>query len=142
MADETFTFYLPRTTKKGLRKMNLVLNANDRFSRFQRMEVTKKLRQLARYHVKGLERGGVSQYTETNPARVILTVYPPTNQKVDPPNLYPTFKALLDGLTDAGVWSDDNNDVILETAFRYGGASGKKGHYRLDIRVMPCASLF
>lgn len=134
---EKFTYYLPRNTKN--RKQNMVLNSNDRLNRFARMETTQKLRALAAYQ----ESGRVfDPYTAEHPARLILTVCPPTRQDVDPPNLYPTFKALIDGLTDAGVWEDDNNRIILETIFRYGGTSGKKGHYKLEIIAMPCASMY
>lgn len=64
-----------------------------------------------------------------------LTVCPPTRRRLDPPNLYPTLKALIDGLTDAGWWEDDDFMHLLEVSFRYGGLSGVKNTYRLVIDI-------
>lgn len=63
-------------------------------------------------------------------------MFSPTKSKLDPPNLYPTVKAIVDGMTDAGIWIDDNHKVIKSMTFRYGGLSGEKGYYKLvlDIR--------
>lgn len=60
--------------------------------------------------------------------KVTVAVCPPTRQKVDPPNLYPTIKPFVDGLTDAGWWEDDNFTQLLSMNFIYGGLSGTKGY--------------
>ncbi|WP_235888509.1 RusA family crossover junction endodeoxyribonuclease [Streptococcus pneumoniae] len=54
---------------------------------------------------------------------------------LDPPNLYPTVKAIIDGMTDAGIWTDDNHKVIKKLSFVYGGLSEEKGHYRLEFDI-------
>ncbi|MFS9171280.1 hypothetical protein QM857_04205 [Streptococcus infantis] len=46
----------------------------------------------------------------------------------------PTSKALLDGLTDAKFWTDDNYHVIKSTDFRHGGKSGNK-KYRIELEI-------
>lgn len=71
--------------------------------------------------------------------RITLTVCPPTARRMDPPNLYPTFKAMVDGLTDASWWVDDQFSNLLEVSFRYGGVSGEKDIYKLifDIEEIP-----
>lgn len=55
---------------------------------------------------------------------IIVTIKPPTRRKLDPPNFYPTIKPIIDGLTDAGWWEDDNYAHMMETRFRYGGLAG------------------
>lgn len=55
---------------------------------------------------------------------ILITVKPPTRRKIDPPNYYPTAKPIIDGLTDAGWWDDDNFAHMLEVRFRYGGLAG------------------
>lgn len=65
-----------------------------------------------------------------------VTVCPPTRRRLDPPNLYPTVKALVDGLTDACWWSDDDFTHLLYTSFRYGGLSGKKGIWKIILDVV------
>ena len=58
---------------------------------------------------------------------------------MDPPNLYPTVKALLDGFTDSGLWTDDNYQIIQKLSFVYGGLSNSK-KYKLEILVKPVNS--
>lgn len=61
-------------------------------------------------------------------------VLPPTRRRLDPPNLWPTVKALTDGATDALCWVDDDSSHLLETSFRYGGLSGDK-NWRISLVV-------
>ena len=72
---------------------------------------------------------------QKRPCEVTVTVFSPTKSKLDPPNLYPTVKAIIDGMTDAGIWVDDNYKVIKSMTFRYGGLSEEKGHYRLVFDI-------
>lgn len=47
-------------------------------------------------------------------ARVVLWCRnPKSHQLKDPSNLQPTAKALVDGITDAGVWPDDNAKYVI-----------------------------
>ena len=64
-----------------------------------------------------------------------VTVFPPSRRRLDPPNLYPSVKAIADGLTDASWWRDDNFEHFLEISFRYGGLSGEKGKWKLVLDV-------
>lgn len=64
---------------------------------------------------------------------VTATIYPPTRRHIDPPNLWPTVKALLDGLTDASWWEDDDFTHVVETSFRYGGLSGVSNEYIIEL---------
>lgn len=63
-----------------------------------------------------------------------VTVFPPSRRRLDPPNLWPTVKALTDGATDAMAWEDDDFAHLLETSFRYGGLSGTKD-WRLELKI-------
>lgn len=67
--------------------------------------------------------------------RIRVTVCPPTRRKIDPPNLYPTVKALIDGLTDASFWEDDNFTHLLDTSFRYGGLSGTSETFKIILDI-------
>lgn len=60
-------------------------------------------------------------------------VFPPTRRRLDPPNLYPTVKPILDGGTDAGMWPDDDFGHLLEISFRYGGLSGLKARWKIKM---------
>lgn len=37
----------------------------------------------------------------------------PRNGKADPANAAPTVKALIDGMTDAGIWEDDDSTHVI-----------------------------
>jgi|SRR5699024_656786 len=67
--------------------------------------------------------------------KVQVTVFAPSRRRVDPPNFYPTIKHIIDGLTDASWWEDDNFSQLVEMSFRYGGLSDVKDHFvfHLDI---------
>lgn len=70
-------------------------------------------------------------------ARVRVLVGNTVNRDFDPPNLWPTVKALTDGLTDCAWWEDDNFNHLTEVSFSYGERSSTKGHYRFTIIVEP-----
>lgn len=70
-------------------------------------------------------------------ARVRVLVGNTVNRDFDPPNLWPTVKALTDGLTDCAWWVDDNFKHLTEVSFGYGERSPEKGHYRFTLIVEP-----
>ena len=70
-----------------------------------------------------------------------LIVMPPTRRRFDPPNLWPSLKALGDGLTDAGLWEDDSFEYMVETSFRAGGLSGIKGVWKLRLEITEVEDL-
>lgn len=71
--------------------------------------------------------------------QIIVWVFTPTARTIDPPNLAPTTKNLIDGLTDCGFWEDDNWTHLRSVDFRYGGQSGIKDNFKivLDIIEIP-----
>jgi Holliday junction resolvase RusA-like endonuclease len=68
-------------------------------------------------------------------AKVTIIAAPPTRRRMDPPNLWPTAKAILDGLTDASWWADDDFKHVVETSFRYGGISGEKDTFKITVVI-------
>lgn len=94
--------------------------------------MVKKLRLIARAEA-GLNIKPV--YSSDKPCKVLVTVYAPTRRRLDPPNLYPTVKALIDSLTDANLWPDDNHEVIKMMSFQYGGLSGESGKFKIVLDI-------
>lgn len=70
-----------------------------------------------------------------NRFKIRVTVFSLTKGRIDPPNFYPTIKHLIDGLTDASWWKDDNFDHLLEVSFVYGGVSEVKGEYKFVLDI-------
>lgn len=67
--------------------------------------------------------------------KVKTVVFPPTRRRLDPPNFAPTTKALIDGLTDAEWWEDDDFTHVLESSFVYGGLSGEKDKFKIILII-------
>ena len=111
------TFEVPR---------EILLNANVSYHRFVKGDRAKKLRALA----------SQTDVTETfNRFKVTVEVFPPTRRRLDPPNLYPTVKHLIDGLTDAKLWEDDDWKHMESMTFKYGGWSEIKNTFLIKFHI-------
>ncbi|MFE0329036.1 hypothetical protein ACFW08_20085 [Streptomyces sp. NPDC058960] len=53
-------------------------------------------------------------------AHVLGVLHPPTDGRRDPANWYPSFKAAVDGIVDAGVLEDDDHTRLLGPDMRLG----------------------
>lgn len=132
-----FTYDLNRSTAKGrsLRGGNEMISSNDRLCSYVKAELTAHLRKLsAELALKTYEHPERTMFSETRPCHIGVIVYPPTKRRMDAPNWYPTVKALIDGLTDAGVFDDDNNKVIRSMVFVPGSVTTNK-KYRIEIII-------
>lgn len=127
-----FSFELRRHSKCAA--ANMVLNSNDRWHRQVEAKIFSKIKDCAFWTVLATMDKGV-KYTPNNPCEVVVRVYPPTKRRLDPPNLYPTVKAIVDAMTAAELWEDDDYKTLKRLSFEYGGTSGKKGFYRFEIEV-------
>jgi hypothetical protein len=80
-----------------------LLNANDRDGHWaRRKRVTGNLRTTAGWLAR---HQGIPSLRR---AHVVAVYEPPDRRRRDPGNLYPSFKACIDGLIDAGVLPDDD----------------------------------
>lgn len=128
-----FEFWLPRNTKN--KKLNMVINSNDRDHNKVTGHMVSRIRKLAAYETKAKKDKHMLPFSPKRPCHLTVTVYKPTRRRLDTPNLYPTVKPLVDGMTEAGIWTDDNDNVIKSTKFQLGGLSGKKGYYRFVLTI-------
>jgi len=90
------------------------INSNQRLHRMQTAELTKAWREAAKNAAKTIT-------PAKTPARVTATIWKPHAGRYDPGNLYPTAKAILDGLVDAGIFPDDDHKHIIGPDMRHGG---------------------
>lgn len=67
--------------------------------------------------------------------KIKVTVFSLNKGRIDPPNFYPTIKHIIDGLTDASWWEDDNFDQLVEISFVYGGVTDVKGDYKFVLDI-------
>lgn len=60
-----------------------------------------------------------------------------TNGKADASNAHPTVKALIDGMTDAGVWEDDDSTHVIGPTYLRDPKSPTPGHYTVRLVLTP-----
>jgi crossover junction endodeoxyribonuclease RusA len=53
-------------------------------------------------------------------AHILGIVHPGSHRRADPANLYPSFKAAVDGLVDAGLFDDDDHTRVVGPDMRLG----------------------
>lgn len=131
-------YELTRSTakNKARRGGNEMISSNDRLDPHTKAELTKYLRELStKTALEQFEKiGNVPYFSEEHPCHIGITICAPTNRRMDSPNWYPTIKALIDGLTDAGVFEDDNNKIITSMTFLPGETTDNK-KYRIEIVI-------
>lgn len=114
------------------------LTSNARHSWPERARRVKALRYLARVHARSLPLHPV-----TGPAFVTVQATYRAGRGIDADNIQPAVKAVLDGLTDAGIWPDDSGQhvaaVIYLPAVR--DSSLRRGFHGLRVAITPSLSL-
>ena len=66
--------------------------------------------------------------------------YPKKPARADPDNLAPTVKHLVDGLTDAGLWADDDYQHLRRRTYTMGPPTRTTGLWRVSIHITPLAN--
>lgn len=105
---QTFRFPIPR---------EVVLNANQPIHHRVKGLHVKALRSMGETLGKACFENKFTKFT------VDVYVYAPSKRRIDPPNMYPTVKPLIDGMTDANIWEDDDHTHLTTMSFMYGGLS-------------------
>jgi len=103
------------------------MSSNDREHRQVVRRKTAEVREMAGWVAKA------ARLPRFEAVHVCAFIQYPTARKADPPNAWPTVKAILDGLTDAGVWDDDDSTHVVATEFRRDPAKSPAGTYRVRL---------
>lgn len=112
---------IPLTPKARL------LTSNQRMHWAKKAELTKLWRILGKHYALDLPK-------HIDRAQVDAYVYKPNKRRYDPANLYPTFKALVDGFTDAGVWEDDDAAHVDGPLMHHGGVDKENPRFEIHIK--------
>ncbi len=118
--EEKLRFLIPR---------ELVLNSNQSINHRVKGLKVKALRGM------GCALGTATGSSPFSKYTVDVLVYAPSKRRIDPPNMYPTVKPLVDGLTDAGLWEDDDHEHMESMTFLYGGESLLPKAFIIDLIV-------
>ena len=110
------------------------ISSNDRLHYREKARRTKELRAMGATAAAHLHRPMLHR------CEVLVRVQYSSNRRADPPNSYPTVKAIQDGFTDAGVWPDDDSKHITRLSFeRYETPALLTGIHRLFFEITPCS---
>lgn len=117
-----------RKTKKVYQR-NPMLNANDRDHWRVTRPITAEWRERGNLAATGLQvhRLGIQHAT------INAYIHRPSLIKSDAGNFYPTVKPIIDGMVEAGLLPDDNDDH-LSGPFLH---KGTKGPYAVTITITP-----
>jgi hypothetical protein len=96
--------YKPGETIVGFDAPGKLMSLNDRTHYHPKAKLTKAWREAAREAAEGIEEHAPSIVTLELPVR--------DRRRRDPHNYVLTMKAVIDGITDAGAWPDDNSDHV------------------------------
>ena len=97
-----------RTVEMLLRKGSF-LSMNDRRHPLAHARMVKSLRQMGYWHA----RGANLQDAHLGRTRVDVHITRPRRGGIkDPANAHATLKPLIDGMVDAGVWTDDDHTHV------------------------------
>lgn len=102
-----------------------LLNANQRPHHRVRHELTLALRTAAKLAATAnpalkADLDAAKPAPLLNRAHILGVFHPPTSGRRDPANWYPSFKAAVDGLVDAGLFEDDDHEHVLGPDMRLG----------------------
>lgn len=106
---------------RPLSELTLTIPAADEWinsnQRLHRMELARRTRawRYAAYN-KALPIDAMFE----GPVRIVATIHKTRAGKWDAGNLYPTAKAIVDGLVDAGLFIDDSNEYVTGPDMRAG----------------------
>ena len=93
------------------------VNSNQRLHRMVAAKLT------AAWRAAGKVAGGdVAPFA--GPVHVVAHIWKPRGGRYDPNNLWPTVKACVDGLVEAGVFVDDDHLHMAGPDMRHGGKGG------------------
>jgi len=96
----TYTITVPKIGK--------YMSANDRPNRWAKAAQTKMWREAAYFALKA-----EGFYKLNPPVRITATVHIADKRRREVSNLFPTFKACIDGFVDAGILADDSDAHVI-----------------------------
>lgn len=102
------------------------INSNQRLHRMQTAKLTKQWREAGKAASEGLP-------PFTCPVHVTAYIWKPRRGRYDVLNLWPSLKAVIDGIVDAELLADDDHSHITGPDMRHGGI----GPARIVLEIEP-----
>ena len=148
MSTPLFDCEVPAVTKTAGPRLHIItlpaglrlLNANQRLHHRPKGERTAEIRAAAMEAVSDNPALMVA-LADAKPrplfqrAHILGILHPATNSRCDPANWYPSFKAAVDGIVDAGLLDDDDHTRVVGPDMRL-GPKVKGGQIVLVVRAL------
>ena len=117
---------------------NILMKSNGQQGNvYRNVQTAEHLRRLGCVTARDLLVQGVLHPT-TGVVDLLVMIHYPKRSHADPPNLWPTVKHLEDGMTDAGLWTDDDSTHIRRHIFQHHpNPTGVKGLWRFEFHIIP-----
>lgn len=117
------------TVRLEVPQMYPLMNSNHRPHPMVRARQTRQWRELGCVRAQAVRLQPI-----TGRVRIVVTIHTATARTYDAGNYYPTAKALIDGLRDAGVLVDDSNEYVEGPDMRPGLKSNPP---KLVLELIP-----
>lgn len=118
-------------------ELTFVIPKNHWLSANQRLHWAPKARITAALREMGDVMAHVHKIPQHGPTHVAAFIGYLRNGTADPANAAPTVKALIDGLTDAGVWPDDDSTHVIGPTYLRDPKSTTPDHYTVRLVLTP-----
>lgn len=102
-----------------------LLNANDRHHWSKKAGVTATIRSIAR--------GQATGKPQLDKVKIRAVYYAPDNRRRDVSNLFPSVKASVDGIVDAGVLKDDSDRYVVSLEMVRGESNIPGGQLVIEV---------
>lgn len=112
--NHTIAGAIPREYRIEIPPRTILLNANDRPNHYKRARIVKNLREIA------CQLARIRRIPHLERVEITGFVHPPDKRDRDAHNWYPTLKATIDGIRDAGVITNDTSEFLLRTDMQMG----------------------
>lgn len=109
------------------------LSSNDRLHWRVKASRTRRLRQRGYFEARR------NRLLPMHKAFVTVHVQYDSNRRADPANAYPTVKALVDGLVDFGVLTDDDSKHLQAMTFKRAPGRCEKGWHVIGLTLVEQA---
>ena len=120
---ETIMFTIPREQW---------VTSNSRLHHYEKAKRVKILRETGAIQARAQK---ISHYAQ--PVQLMIGIGYPTAARSDPSNSEPTVKGLVDGMTDAGVFKDDDSEHVTVLSFYRFLEKSPKSTHTVCITVIP-----
>lgn len=116
-----------------MRELTFIIPADQWLSANDRMHWAPKAKRTAALRDMGNVMAHIYKIPQQDVTHVAAFIGYLRNGKADPANAAPTVKALIDGLTDAGVWPDDDSTHVIGPTYLRDPKSKTPGHYTVRL---------